>query len=36
MYGNTEADVHAFMEELGYTATFLAEDHERHFMYEPL
>jgi len=36
MYGNTEADVHAFMEELGYTATFLAEDHERHYLYEPL
>lgn len=34
-YGVVPADVHDFMSGLGYLGTFLAEDHEQHWMYEP-
>jgi FkbM family methyltransferase len=34
-YGVVPADVHDFMSDLGYRGTFLAEDHEQHWFYEP-
>lgn len=34
-YNATADHVHRFMESLGYTPTFLAEDHEQHWMYQP-
>lgn len=34
MYGNTAADVHEFMDDLGYVATHLATDHEEHWLFE--
>lgn len=35
-YGVVPADVHDFMGGLGYRGTFLGEDHEQHWIYEPL
>ena len=34
-YHATADDVHTFMDELGYTATHLATDHEEHWFYRP-
>lgn len=34
-YQATAADVHYFLENLGYTATHLATDHEEHWLYLP-
>lgn len=34
MYGQTVDDVHNFMDDLGYSGTFLAEDHEQHYLYQ--
>lgn len=34
-YGVTPDQVHAFMADRGYVGTFLAEDHECHWLYEP-
>lgn len=35
-YDSIPGQVHAFMQSFGYRRTFLAEDHEQHFYYEPL
>lgn len=34
-YNKAPEDVHTFMESVGYTATFLAQDHEQHWFYQP-
>lgn len=34
-YGTHETDVQDFMREVGYEATHLADDHERHYFFEP-
>lgn len=35
MYGNNDADVHAFMTDCGYKGEHLATDHEQHWKYTP-
>lgn len=34
-YGVVPADVHDYMTSLGYAGTFLGEDHEQHWMFDP-
>lgn len=34
-YGTTPEQVHAFMDSLGYTGEFIAQDHETHYFYSP-
>ena len=34
-YGTSVDDVHLFMDSLGYQPTFLGQDHEQHWLYQP-